>query len=330
MFRNKLNLVALGALTAGAWAGSAVPAQAASDCSFALDGTTMTMTLDADCTTDSTIGVPDGWTLDGDGHTITAVDPAGNHFRGAVVANQGAVANIRDLGVTASGLVNACDGGADRLRGILLENASGEIVGNTVVGVNQGNSGCQEGNGIEVRNAPYDGTHPDTASVTIQGNVVDDYQKTGIVTNGDVAAVISNNMVGSADLDDFIAANGIQVGFGASASVHHNEIIGNDWDGPSDYVATAVLVYAAGEVSIVNNEISGVGTDVGVLAQDSGSVKVTNNVITRSADDGKDEYGVGVWFYDNASASKAVRNTLAGWIEATVGADLDRANVVTP
>lgn len=329
MFRKKRNLVVLGALTAGSWVSTAAPAQAADDCSFTLDGTTLTMTLDADCTTDSTIGVPDGWTLDGNGHTITAVDPAGNHFRGAVVANEGAVANIRDLGVSASGLVNACDGGADRLRGLLLEDASGEIIGNTVLGINQGDSGCQEGNGIEVRNAPYDGTHPNTVSVAINGNVVDDYQKTGIVTNGDVAAVINNNTVGSADLDDFIAANSIQVGFGASASVHNNEIVGNDWDGPSDYVATAVLVYAAGEVTVVNNAIGGVGTDVGVLAQDSGSVKVMNNVITRSADDGKDDYGVGVWFYNNASSAKAVRNTLTGWIEATVGADLDRANVVT-
>lgn len=325
----KSSLMMAGALAAATWVMPAVPAHAAGTCSFSVDNTAKTVTLDADCTTDTTIGVPDGWTLDGDGHTITAVDPAGSHFRGAVVANQGAVANVRDLGVATNGLVNACDAGDDRLRGILLEGASGVISGNVVVDVNQGDSGCQEGNGIEVRNAPYDGTHPDTVSVTITGNVVDDYQKTGIVTNGDVSAVISNNEVGSADLDDYIAANSIQVGFGASASVHHNEIVGNDWDGASDYVATAVLVYAAGDVTVVNNEISGVGTDVGIDAESSGVVKVMNNVIARTADDGKDDYGVGVWFSENAS-SKLVRNTFSGWVENAVGADLDRANVSAP
>ena len=36
-----------------------------------------TMTLTADITTDTTIIVPDGYTLDGNGYTITAVDVAG-------------------------------------------------------------------------------------------------------------------------------------------------------------------------------------------------------------------------------------------------------------
>jgi hypothetical protein len=36
------------------------------------------MRLDANCTTDETLFIPDGFTLDGRGHTITAVDrPAG-------------------------------------------------------------------------------------------------------------------------------------------------------------------------------------------------------------------------------------------------------------
>ncbi|MFO7546389.1 MAG: hypothetical protein R6W77_12930, partial [Trueperaceae bacterium] len=59
----------------------------ATGCTFVDDGTVMTLT--ADCTTDATIFVPDGYTLDGAGFTITAVDPAGDHFRGAVVANAG-------------------------------------------------------------------------------------------------------------------------------------------------------------------------------------------------------------------------------------------------
>ena len=56
----------------------------------------MTLTLAADCTTDTTILIPNGFTLDGAGHTITAVDPSGDHFKGAVVANGGATAQVRE------------------------------------------------------------------------------------------------------------------------------------------------------------------------------------------------------------------------------------------
>ena len=44
-------------------------------CVFTTSG--MTMTLTADCTTDHTILVPQGYTLDGNGNSITAVDPVG-------------------------------------------------------------------------------------------------------------------------------------------------------------------------------------------------------------------------------------------------------------
>ena len=103
--------------------------------------------------------------------SITAEDPAVDHFRGAVILNDGATAHVRNLVVTSSGLANVCDAGADRLRGIMFDMASGSIVDNTVTDVNQGPSGCQEGNAIEVRNAPFDSTGSDLA-VLISGNSV--------------------------------------------------------------------------------------------------------------------------------------------------------------
>src|SRR5438309_258759 len=145
------------------------PASATTTCVFSTIGTTMTLL--ANCTTDSTILVPNGFTLDGNGNTITAVDPAGDHFRGAVVKNGGTTANVTNLGATALNLADVCDGGDDRLRGILFDGASGSITDNTVFNINQGASGCQEGNAIEVRNAPFDNTGTDV-NVTISGNVV--------------------------------------------------------------------------------------------------------------------------------------------------------------
>ena len=212
-----------------------------------------TIRLTADCTTDHTLLVPGGWTLDGDGYKITAVDPDGGHFLGAVVRNGGTSANVTNLTVTASGLANICDDGADRLRGILFDGASGSIRNNIVTNVNQGPSGCQEGNAIEVRNLPFDTTGPDLA-VTIDGNVADGYIKNGITANGSVAAEITNNVVtGSGPVGVPLAAqNGIQVGFGATAMVRGNTVSGNDYTRKS-FVACGLLVYLADGVRASSN-----------------------------------------------------------------------------
>lgn len=319
---------ALGPVGAGVAGAAPPPPQ------FNMDPVNKVMTLLANGTTAQTIVIPDGWTLDGAGYTITAVDPTGGHFLGAVVRNGGATANVRDVTITASGLVNACDAGANRLRGILFEGASGSITGSRIVNINQGLSGCQEGNGIEVRNAPFDGTHPNTRTVTISNNHVDRYQKTGIVVNGDVQADVTNNFVGSAGLPKHIAANSIQIGFGASAGVNNNTIVGNQWDKVTipQWAATAVLVYYAGDVNVNHNRISGDGTDVGIDAEGSGTVNVMNNVIQRVllAVDTIDAYGIGVGFWGNQGKSKLVRNSLSGWKVAYEGPDLARVNAVDP
>lgn len=214
-----------------------------------------TMTLVANCTTDATILIPDGWTLDGAGFTITAVDPPAGHFVGAVVMNGGASANVINLTVTTSALKNACDDGANRLRGILFDGAAGEILGNTITNINQGASGCQEGNAIEVRNAPFDTTGTDL-SVTISDNTISNYQKTGIVTNGSVRATITNNTVMGLGPVNYIAQNGIQIGFGATAVVSGNTVSGNYYSGDG-WISCGLLYYAADGVKAMRNFVSG-------------------------------------------------------------------------
>ena len=86
-----------------------------------------TMTLNGDCTTTTSIIVPNGLTFDGAGHTITAADPAGGHFTGGVIQNGGATANVTNVKITTNNLVNICDAGPSRLRGILFDGASGSI-----------------------------------------------------------------------------------------------------------------------------------------------------------------------------------------------------------
>ncbi|MBM2812417.1 MAG: hypothetical protein HW416_3176 [Chloroflexi bacterium] len=233
----------------------AAPALAVTTCTFTDVGTTRTLV--ANCATDTTISVPDGFTLNGAGYTITANDPAGDHFRGAVIKNGGPVANVTNLKVTASGLANICDAGDDRLRGILFEGASGSITNNQVFNVNQGPSGCQEGNAIEVRNAPFDNTGATDKAVTISNNVVSGYIKNGITANGSVAATITNNIVtGSGPVGVPLAAqNGIQIGFGGTATVEGNTISGNDYT-PSSFVACGMLFFEADGVRQSRNMMS--------------------------------------------------------------------------
>ena len=68
-------------------------------CTFTKNDKNKTMTLVADCTTATTIRVPNGYTLDGNGHKITAIDRAAA-FVGAVVENEGATMNVKNLTVT--------------------------------------------------------------------------------------------------------------------------------------------------------------------------------------------------------------------------------------
>src|SRR5689334_6499405 len=64
-------------------------------CPGTMSGTTFTMT--ADCDTTATLTVPDGVTVDGGGHTITAHDVTPASFVGAVVTNAGTSMNIQNL-----------------------------------------------------------------------------------------------------------------------------------------------------------------------------------------------------------------------------------------
>jgi hypothetical protein len=206
------------------------------------DTATKTITLRDECSTSHTLAIEDGYTLDGDGHSITAHDPGGDHFRGAIVTNGGAEASVTDVELTSYRLHDVCDGGGDRLRGVLFDGASGSITDVRVHGVRQGLSGCQEGNAIEARNV--DALAGTQMAVTISGNTVSDYQKNGITANGNVAATVTDNTVTGDGQIDYIAQNGIQVGFGATALIRGNTVTGN-WYTPESYVACGLLYFEA-------------------------------------------------------------------------------------
>jgi hypothetical protein len=144
--------------------------------------------------------------------------------------------------------MDACDDGNNRLRGILYDGVPGSITGNTVNDLEQGvngESGCQEGNGIDVRNTA--GLTP-KPKVTIDNNVVTDYQKTGIIATLSTVATVTNNTVTGDDAINYIAQNGIQVSFAATAKLVGNNVSLNNYS-PAKVTACGLLIYKAGGVS---------------------------------------------------------------------------------
>jgi predicted extracellular nuclease len=240
------------------------------ECQFEADAASSTMTLLADCFTDETIEVADGWTLDGDGYTITAVDPRDGHFVGAIVANAGDNADVTDVTITTRDLADVCHAGDDRLRGILLDGASGSVTNVRVLDLNQGLSGCQEGNGIEARHAPFDTTGTDTI-VTISGNEVVGYQKTGILVNGSVFANVLGNEVTGWGPTNVIAQNGVQIGFGGAALIRGNTVSGNSYTGPD--LGCGLLFFEADGVKQQDNVLFGNEQDVCNFGRGGGKVK---------------------------------------------------------
>jgi parallel beta-helix repeat protein len=309
-------LMLLAAVAAGLMVFGAGPAGAATNCAFTTKGATMTLT--ASCNTDETIVIPNGMTLDGKNRTITATDPASGHFVGAVVRNGGAVANVKNLVIDGNFTVNACDAGNDRLRGIMFEGASGSITKNTVLGITQPSSGCQEGNAIEVRNAPFDGTHPNTQTVDVSKNTVADWQKTGILANGDVNVSMTDNSISaSADGPSYLAANSIQLGFGAIGDIEHNTLEGNQWCGASDDVATGILLYDSGAATVSHNTITG-NSDVGIYVGSDNAVVDHNKVTDEGADCNQHGYDIGIGNYGSdlpgdPTTNNVDHNTVSGF-----------------
>lgn len=180
-------------------------------------------------------------------------------------------------------------------------------------------SGCQNGNAIQFGRAA-DST---TGSGSAKENVIDDYQKTGIVvSNTGSDADIENNTITGVGPTAAIAQNGIQVSGGATGDVKNNDVSGNVYT-PQTVVSTGILLFTSGDVTvennkshandvnifdflstsnvdIKNNEVFG-GTFDGIDVVSSSGVTVENNKAHDNASDGiyANDTGTGNTFQNN-------------------------------
>jgi hypothetical protein len=150
---------------------------------------------------------------------------------------------------------------------------------------------------------------------TVKSNQVTDWQKGGIVCNGENAdCVIENNNVGeSASNKDKLAPNGIQIGFGALGTVQRNNVEGGTWCGPSNFAATAILLYDQADGTVVKqNNIRG-DSDVGIYVF-GGETVVNNNKVFEDKNAGDCnangyDWGIGNW----GDPSEVTNNKVKGF-----------------
>lgn len=253
------------------------------ECPVVIDAPSDTFTMTADCTTSTSLSIRDGWTLNGAGHTITAVDPSpAVNFTGAVLTNE-AVSGGARMDLSSLHLVGDLRAGCNNdLNGVLFSNAAGSLTDSTVADIRRGaGSGCQGGNSISI-----DNNGPDRLAVTVDDVAVTGFQKTGIRANGNIALRLTDSSVADAKLDLVTASNSLQVSRGARAYVAHNTFGGNDWDGNDLWSASGVILYGAEDVTFIRNVVEGDDTDVALSISAApgyteGTATITCNLFSR-------------------------------------------------
>jgi hypothetical protein len=172
------------------------------------------------------------------------------------------VVNISNI--TVDGSNNQLGDCSVDLVGIYYQNASGTL--NHVTARYQELApdlfGCQDGLAIYAQSGYGSGG---TATVTIEGSSVHDYDKNGITADGSgTVATITGNYIVGIGATPLIGQNGIQMSFGARGKIQNNTVTDDVYVNPSDcvpgsncYSATGILLYDSGGTSASHVTISG-------------------------------------------------------------------------
>ncbi len=215
-----------------------------------------------------TITVPSG------GVVVNAVSLSDNttQIAAQVLVENGSTVNIKTLAVDGNG--NGISGCGTDLAGIYFRNSSGSVV-NAVLR-NQSllstDQGCHGGQGVYVQSF---GT-PGTATVSITNNCVHDYQKTGILADGDGTTVtIKGNRVVGWGPNIYQQKNGIEFTSGATGTVSNNTVTNDVYTGPNPYGAAGILLYASQGIQVTNNDVG--TTQFGIVAYTDPNYSTTGN-----------------------------------------------------
>jgi nitrous oxidase accessory protein NosD len=189
------------------------------------------------------------------------------------------VAGARDVTLRHFTITGPGPGPCDSIRfGVYVSDGGSALITHNHITLIQDTpfSGCQNGIGVLVgRNSLLT-----TGFATVTHNLVDRYQKGGVVVDGlqagppSVAEVAFNEIAGIGPTTT-IAQNGVQVSRNAVADVHHNEIYGNDYALPTTVGEGILLFEQSGGTAIEHNRSYDNDDGVGMFFSDD--VDVAHN-----------------------------------------------------
>ncbi|MFD8596695.1 hypothetical protein ACFV1L_17000 [Kitasatospora sp. NPDC059646] len=290
-------------------------------------GTTITLT--GDCTTTDNLTVPDGFTLDGAGHTITATDrSAADPLLGPVVGNAPGATTMTIANLTVQGdyLPRRPDDATTNAAyfGIRFLSASGSVSNVTVTGITRHQT-YNVGQGILV-----DATAGGPQTVTVTDVRVSDFQKNGLTANGAATMNVTGSLLGPPDTTvplppppatGNIAQNSVQY-FNSGGTFTHNTVVTYTADNPVSS-STGMLLFTANHLTVDHNTITGPnGADIGINVTGGTDITLSHNDLARSplAPPLRDFWGYGAAGYSGAAATTTlICNTFSGWNQNLFG-----------
>jgi hypothetical protein len=266
-----------------------VPAAVANvgPCASKDNATTKVHSLKANCILTSTLQVEDGWTIDGNRHTITLA----SGFTGPVIQNssgtngQPAVMRVEHVTIEAAGAT----------AGILFDGAKGRVHDVAI----QGSAGNDYG--VEVENTGT-AVFQSTDLVKIDdATTISGYQQAGVYVNGNLRFTLFRSTIGAPAPVSGQAVTGVLAEAGAHGAVKESHISLSDTEPavPPDTFGAGVRLEDTGHMEVKRNVFAGSDADFGVSIRSTSpnrrwSAIVDCNLFRRNDTSATDTYGVGV------------------------------------
>jgi parallel beta-helix repeat protein len=226
----------------------------------------------------------------------------------AIVRVEFPARNVTILAFTITGPGNGYCGSIGY--GIRVNDASANILGNHITDIRDQYdpitgqpSGCQNGWGVVVGQR-YADPEPTTigGSAKIEGNVIERYQKNGVVVggSGSNAEITANRVLGIGHTTK-IAQNGIEALY-ATAEIKHNFVAQNNYTPgtPTTDESTGILLFQSGKVATEHNTVTANGVGIYVFDAGTGSTTTKNHIRAGNND------GVAIDCFSNCSVGSQV------------------------
>lgn len=191
----------------------------------------------------------------------------------------GLAANFTDLTVDALGN-SSC---TEDLFAVRFNNSNGSVENVVIENVRSPGIafGCQ--NNIALA-ATGDGGG--SASLTVLHSTIRNFQKVGILYNGNASGPVQNTVVRGVGAQNLIAQNGIQISRGAQAGLVRNTITNIHYTGDSclgtdTQVGSGILLYQAGATTLQDNIITDVDRGI-FLRENTGVQTIFHNRVINS------------------------------------------------